>query len=470
MTLRLNLNLKVLPQKLQRVEIFDFKNVMGKELFKRKTSETTDFTECFENKLPLLQQCDNWFKILKTYCKKSYPIIRIRSKNVKTSASDKFIIQRNKLKQHIEDGISSDVIELNKLEEKISDIIAEEENNKAQQFKQFCNESNSVNIAEMWKLKKSIWPKKQESLPGGKINNQGHMVTDSEEIKELYFNEFKERLRSRPSHPDLKEIHEVKEELFKLKLEKAKTKVSSDWTMKDLEDVLKQIQKGKSRDPEGISREVFHPSVKGENLKKSILIMFNLMKKQGTIPNFMKRAIISPIPKKGSPFKLSNERGIFIVNSVRILLMKLIYNSNYNTIEDNMSESNIGSRKNRSSIDHIFVINSIIHEQLLSTKNSPIQIQICDFQQMFDGMDLKEAISNLFDSGVKDDHLPLIYEANKNIKIQVKTPNGLTVEQTLKENVLQGDTLSSIIASNQVDTIGKELLKEKNRFFVSIQG
>ena len=122
-------------------------------------------------------------------------------------------------------------------------------------------------------------------------------------------------------------------------------------------------------------------------------------------------------------------------------------------IEDNMSESNIGSRKNRSSIDHIFVINSIIHEQLLSVKNKPIQIQFCDFQQMFDGMNLQEAISDLFESGVNADYLKIIYEANKNIKIQVKTQNGLTVEQTLKEIVLQGDTLSSIIASNQVDTI-----------------
>ena len=51
----------------------------------------------------------------------------------------------------------------------------------------------------------------------------------------------------------------------------------------------------------------------------------------------------------------------------------------------------------------------------------------------------------------------------------MKTQNGLTVEQTLKEIVLQGDTLSSIIASNQVDTIGKELLKEKNRLSVSVQ-
>ena len=30
----------------------------------------------------------------------------------------------------------------------------------------------------------------------------------------------------------------------------------------------------------------------------------------------------------------------------------------------------------------------------------------------------------------------------------------------MKEHLLQGDTLSSIIASNKVDTIGKELLKD----------
>ena len=187
--------------------------------------------------------------------------------------------------------------------------------------------------------------------------------------------------------------------------------------------------------------------------------MFNQLKQHGKIPSFMKQAIISPIPKKGSQFKLKNERGIFIVNSVRAILMKLIYNSKYHIIDSNMSESNIGSRKNRSCMDHIFVINSIIHEQLTSVKNKSLQIQICDFQQMFDAMCLQESLMDLFDSGVNDDHLVLIHEANKDIKIKVKTPNGLSVEQTLKENVLQGDTLSSIIASNQVDTIGKELLE-----------
>ena len=88
MTLRLNLDINVFPQKLQRVQMFDFKNVIGQELFKRKTSETTDFTDCFKNNLPLLEQCDNWFQTLKTHCKKSYPIIRNQSKTVKSSSAE----------------------------------------------------------------------------------------------------------------------------------------------------------------------------------------------------------------------------------------------------------------------------------------------------------------------------------------------------------------------------------------------
>ena len=75
-------------------------------------------------------------------------------------------------------------------------------------------------------------------------------------------------------------------------------------------------------------------------------------------------------------------------------------------------------------------------------------------------MNLQESILDLFESGVNDQHLTLIHEANTDIQIKIRTPNGFTVEHKLKENVLQGDTLSSIIASNQVDTNGKKLLKD----------
>ena len=59
---------------------------------------------------------------------------------------------------------------------------------------------------------------------------------------------------------------------------------------------------------------------------------------------------------------------------------------------------------------------------------------------MFDAIELEEALSDIFDAGVKDDNLSLIYDANKEINIAVNTTNGLTERQILKNVVLQGDT------------------------------
>ena len=42
--------------------------------------------------------------------------------------------------------------------------------------------------------------------------------------------------------------------------------------------------------------------------------------------------------------------------------------------------------------------------------------------------------------------------------MSVKTPSGLTKRQTIKNIVLQGDTFGSILASVQVDSIGKDVV------------
>ena len=45
---------------------------------------------------------------------------------------------------------------------------------------------------------------------------------------------------------------------------------------------------------------------------------------------------------------------------------------------------------------------------------------------MFDSIDLEEALSDIYDTGVDDDTLALLYQANKEIHMAVKTPGGLT--------------------------------------------
>ena len=89
---------------------------------------------------------------------------------------------------------------------------------------------------------------------------------------------------------------------------------------------------------------------------------------------------------------------------------------------------------------------------------------------MFDSMELDEAVADIFDSGVKVDTLALLYNANKNIKVRVKTPSGLGVEQKFSKLVLQGDTWGPIMASNQVDTFGKQLIEKEPSFIYKYKG
>ena len=91
----------------------------------------------------------------------------------------------------------------------------------------------------------------------------------------------------------------------------------------------------------------------------------------------------------------------------------------------------------------------------LNTK--PVVLQFHDYKQIFDSVNLKEAISDLYDYGVQDGDLQLLYKANKEIFMAVKTSGGLTNRQIITNSVLQGDTWGPMMASVQVEKIGKSV-------------
>ena len=105
--------------------------------------------------------------------------------------------------------------------------------------------------------------------------------------------------------------------------------------MSDLEDALSDLKNNKSRDHEGLINEVFKKEVIGDNLKKSLLLMFNQLKTEKIIPLFMNYANVTTVHKKGSRLLLKNERGLFRTSVLRSILMRLIYNEKYPTIDSN---------------------------------------------------------------------------------------------------------------------------------------
>ena len=100
--------------------------------------------------------------------------------------------------------------------------------------------------------------------------------------------------------------------------------------------------------------------------------------------------------------------------------MRLVYNDKYPIIDKNMSDCQVGGRKGKGCKSNIWIVNGIIHEVLKSKKMKPIILQIYDYKQMFDSIDLEEAISDFFDVGVTDESLALIYKANQEIQMAIK--------------------------------------------------
>ena len=57
--------------------------------------------------------------------------------------------------------------------------------------------------------------------------------------------------------------------------------------MCDLDKALKDLKNIRSRDPEGLINEIFKKDVIGDDLKESLLVMFNKLEQNQIVPKFM---------------------------------------------------------------------------------------------------------------------------------------------------------------------------------------
>jgi hypothetical protein len=153
----------------ERVEIFNFREEESKTKFHIMTSETDEFTHCFENENPLLNQIERWEQVLKMYCCQSFKKIRIRKKNSKPLKQPlKMLIdKRNKLLKEINNVDSN--TELEEITKRISEIEAEDNRDKIMKnFKEYSDNPEYINVQKMWKMLKRMWPKGGASLPVAK--------------------------------------------------------------------------------------------------------------------------------------------------------------------------------------------------------------------------------------------------------------------------------------------------------------
>ena len=382
----LELALEYSTQKPERQEFFNFKNRKCQEAFRKETDTNNELLNCFENELPFEKQCKLWLKTFNSIIHKCFHKIRVGKKK-KKSLRNKNTLLRDRIKlikvsksKEVDEVMKGQIKEkIKQIEEEIgNEIVSDYHNEIIETIKDIGGDETSIDGSgrqKLWKVLKRKCPKEKSSVPTGKKDRRGNIISNHKGLKTLYLKTYKHRLRSRPIQKDFEEIRDLKMMLFNIRRKLCEKRKSEPWEMEQLEKALKSLKNNKARDPNGWTNELFKKGVAGQHLKISILKLFNKIKDENFIPEFMKKASITTIYKgKGEKSNLDNERGIFIVPVFRSLIMKLIYQDIYETIDKSMSDSQIGSRRDKNIRNHVWILNSIVCDILTTKKKKPVYI------------------------------------------------------------------------------------------------
>ena len=109
----------------------------------------------------------------------------------------------------------------------------------------------------------------------------------------------------------------------------------------------------------------------------------------------------------------------------RSILDRLIYNDEYKNIDSNLTDPNVEARKGRNIRDNVFVLNAVTNS-VVKGNAEPIDIQLYDVEKFFDALWMEECINDIFDAGLDNDKLSLLFLENQNAKVAIKTAKGLS--------------------------------------------
>ena len=294
-----------------------------------------------------------------------------------------------------------------------------------------------------WKLKQAADKKLVEETVYSVKKENGVEITGEKGIMDAYREEFQYRLRTREPPEEWKQYVEETNKTIREWLS-SDAESSPPFTREELDKAIGKLRNGKKSGMDGYPPELFIHA--GEGTRASILKLFNDIKACRQIPeqwNVM--MIVTIYKKKGCKKMLRYYRGIFLA----IVISKLFESVIKTRIDHNLNKINLlqaGSRSNRGTPDNVFLLRGCVDHYVAIKR--PLYITAYDYEQAFDSLWVEKCILALRNLGVTKEMLQLIYNLNKEAKVVIKTPFGLTSPFETEPIVKQGTVLGSALCSS----------------------
>lgn len=210
---------------------------------------------------------------------------------------------------------------------------------------------------------------------------------------------------------------------------------------------IKKLKTGKASGPDSTIAEYFKdaPPSLLENLK----IIFNKILIDHDFPELWQLQFLCPIFKKGIETDPSNYRGL----SIGCIFAKLFLTTVYIRLENYVDENDIiipeqgGYRKDRSTIDNVFVLFCHI-KRAISTKNGRLYCLFVDYSKCFDLINRDFLWYKMISVGLSKNMIMLLKSIYSRVKLSLKLDNLVSDEEIdSTQGVKQGCPLSAILFS-----------------------
>ena len=145
---------------------------------------------------------------------------------------------------------------------------------------------------------------------------------------------------------------------------------------------IKQLQTGKAPGPDGIPAEVFKAG--GETLVTHLTRMFQVFWVNGQLPRDLRDAnIIHLYKNKGDRSSCDNHRGISLLSIAGKILARIMLNQiTKHILDDVVSESQCGFRKQRGTVDMVFAIRQL--QEKCVEQHQDLHLLFIDLTKAFD--------------------------------------------------------------------------------------
>lgn len=230
-------------------------------------------------------------------------------------------------------------------------------------------------------------------------------------------------------------------------------------TITEVENALKDLKYGKAGGCDGVGPEFFC------NFTPTLVIflctLFNSILDTGVYPKQWCQSLIFPLHKQGDTNNPNNYRGISLLNIISKLFSSILNKRLSLWAEKNglIPQCQAGFRKNYSTIDHIFTLQSIV-KKYLSKKCGRFYVLFVDFSKAFDCIPRILLWDVLKKKGLKGKMSNIIKSMYEEVKSAVRLNKyEMTEYFECVSGVKQGCVLSPILFSLYVSEL-ELMLKE----------